>query len=100
MVHAAGLPCAYPTAYGAPADAGRLGDGETVLIHGAAGGVRSAAARVLGRAAARRSPATIGEHLPRASVCLAWAAREHRPDGLPVSEGPHVRTAVDARLRS
>lgn len=47
-MHAAGLSRAYPTACGAPADAGRLRDGETVLIHGGAGGVRSAAARVLG----------------------------------------------------
>ncbi|MFF4398784.1 zinc-binding alcohol dehydrogenase family protein [Streptomyces sp. NPDC001480] len=44
--HAAGVPCVYPTAYGVLADAGRLRDGETVLIHAAAGGVGSAAARI------------------------------------------------------
>ncbi|MFF3617240.1 zinc-binding dehydrogenase [Streptomyces sp. NPDC002580] len=36
----------YPTAYGVPADAGRLREGESVLIHAAAGGVGSAAARI------------------------------------------------------
>ncbi|OIJ63269.1 quinone oxidoreductase family protein [Streptomyces mangrovisoli] len=46
LAQAAGVPCVYPTAYGVLTDAGRLRAGETVLVHAAAGGVGSAAARI------------------------------------------------------
>lgn len=46
LAQAAGLPCVFPTAYGVLTDAGGLRAGESVLIHAAAGGVGSAAARI------------------------------------------------------
>jgi NADPH:quinone reductase-like Zn-dependent oxidoreductase len=50
---AAGLPIAGETAYRALHEAGRLARGQTVLIHGAAGGVGSAAAQIAAAAGAR-----------------------------------------------
>jgi NADPH2:quinone reductase len=43
---AASVPCVFPAAYGVLDDAGRLRPGESVLIHPAAGGVGSVAARI------------------------------------------------------
>lgn len=57
---AAGLPCVFPTAYGVVLDAGRLRAGETVLIHAAAGGVGSAAARIARSLGADRVFGTVG----------------------------------------
>ena len=57
---AAGLPCVFPTAYGVLHDAGRLRAGETVLIHAAAGGVGSAAARIARTLGAGRIFGTVG----------------------------------------
>jgi NADPH:quinone reductase len=57
---AAGLPCVFPTAYGVLLDAGRLRAGETVLIHAAAGGVGSAAARIARALGADRVFGTVG----------------------------------------
>lgn len=57
---AAGLPCVFPTAYGVLHDAGRLRPGETVLIHAAAGGVGSAAARIARTLNAGRIFGTVG----------------------------------------
>lgn len=57
---AAGVPCAHPTAYGALSDAGRLRPGESVLIHAAAGGVGTAAARIARTLGARRVYGTVG----------------------------------------
>ncbi|MEU1409166.1 zinc-binding dehydrogenase [Streptomyces sp. NPDC005728] len=58
--HAAGVPCVYPTAYGVLTDAGRLRHGETVLIHAAAGGVGSAAARIARALGAELVLGTVG----------------------------------------
>ncbi|MFD4507201.1 zinc-binding alcohol dehydrogenase family protein [Streptomyces sp. NPDC058457] len=60
LAHAAGVPCVYPTAYGVLTDAGRLHPGETVLIHAAAGGVGSAAARIARTLGASRVFGTVG----------------------------------------
>ncbi|MEV6028475.1 zinc-binding dehydrogenase [Streptomyces sp. NPDC052036] len=60
LASAAGVPCVYPTAYGVLADAGRIRDGETVLIHAAAGGVGSAAARIARTLGASRVFGTVG----------------------------------------
>ncbi|TCC49833.1 quinone oxidoreductase [Kribbella capetownensis] len=57
---AAGLPCVFPTAYGVLHDAGRLRAGDTVLIHAAAGGVGSAAARIARTLGADRIFGTVG----------------------------------------
>ncbi|MER5787600.1 zinc-binding dehydrogenase [Streptomyces sp. NPDC001980] len=57
---AAGVPCVFPTAYGVLTDAGRLREGETVLIHAAAGGVGSAAARIARALGAARVLGTVG----------------------------------------
>jgi NADPH:quinone reductase-like Zn-dependent oxidoreductase len=50
---AAGVPIAAETAYRALHEAGRLAAGQTVLIHGAAGGVGSAAVQIAKAAGAR-----------------------------------------------
>lgn len=50
---AAGLPTAAETAYRALHEAGRIARGQTVLIHGAAGGVGSAAVQIAKAAGAR-----------------------------------------------
>lgn len=57
---AAGVPCVFPTAYGVLLDAGRLRAGETVLVHAAAGGVGSAAARIARTLGAARVFGTVG----------------------------------------
>jgi NADPH2:quinone reductase len=57
---AAGLPCVYPTAFGVLNDAGRLREGEDVLIHSAAGGVGSAAAQLARELGASRVYGTVG----------------------------------------
>ncbi|WP_336111417.1 quinone oxidoreductase family protein [Streptomyces sp. PTD9-10] len=60
LAHAAGVPCVCPTGYGVLADAGRLRDGETVLIHAAAGGIGSAAARIARALGANLVQGTVG----------------------------------------
>lgn len=60
LAHAAGVPCVYPTAYGVLTDAGRLREGESVLIHAAAGGVGSAAARIARALGAAHVFGTVG----------------------------------------
>jgi NADPH:quinone reductase-like Zn-dependent oxidoreductase len=50
---AAGVPIAAETAYRALHEAGRIAQGQTVLIHGAAGGVGSAAVQIAKAAGAR-----------------------------------------------
>ena len=60
LADAAGVPCVYPTAFGVLTDAGRLRPGEDVLIHAAAGGVGSAAARIARSLGARRVYGTVG----------------------------------------
>ncbi|TVZ78001.1 zinc-binding dehydrogenase [Streptomyces sp. BK340] len=60
LASAAGVPCVYPTAYGVLEDAGRLRAGETVLIHAAAGGVGSAAARIARALGAAHVFGTVG----------------------------------------
>ncbi|MEV6765946.1 zinc-binding dehydrogenase [Streptomyces sp. NPDC051105] len=60
LAHAAGVPCVYPTAYGVLTEAGRLHEGDTVLIHAAAGGVGSAAARIARARGAARVFGTVG----------------------------------------
>ncbi|MEY9871998.1 NADPH2:quinone reductase [Streptacidiphilus sp. MAP12-33] len=60
LADAAAVPCVYPTAYGVLTDAGRLQGGETVLIHAAAGGVGSAAARIARALGAARVFGTVG----------------------------------------
>ncbi|MER5197285.1 quinone oxidoreductase family protein [Streptomyces sp. NPDC002755] len=66
---AAGLPCVYPTAFGVLKDAGRLRDGEDVLIHSAAGGVGSAAVQLARESGAGRVYGTVGsvEKIPYAA---------------------------------
>lgn len=60
---AAGIPIAAETAYRALHEAGRLARGQTVLIHGAAGGVGSAAVQVAKAAGARViGTASAGNH--------------------------------------
>lgn len=59
LTDAAGVPCVYPTAYGVLAHAGRLRSGDEVLIHAAAGGVGSAAARIARLLGARRVYGTV-----------------------------------------
>ncbi|HEX4221523.1 MAG TPA: zinc-binding dehydrogenase [Pseudonocardiaceae bacterium] len=61
LAQAAGLPCVFPTAYGAVTDAGRLRAGDSVLIHAAAGGVGSAAAGIARALGARRVFGTVGD---------------------------------------
>ncbi|GGS90051.1 quinone oxidoreductase family protein [Streptomyces cinerochromogenes] len=65
---AAGLPCVYPTAFGLLKDAGRLREGEHVLIHSAAGGVGFAAAQLARELGAGRIYGTVGsvEKIPYA----------------------------------
>jgi NADPH2:quinone reductase len=60
LADAAGVPCVYPTAYGVLTNAGRFQGGETVLIHSAAGGVGSAAARIARRLGAASVLGTVG----------------------------------------
>ncbi len=60
LSHAAGVPCVYPTAYGIVLDVGRLRAGESVLIHAAAGGVGSAAARIARSLGAAAVYGTVG----------------------------------------
>ncbi len=50
---AAGVPIAAETAYRALHEAGKIERGQTVLIHGAAGGVGSAAVQIAKAAGAR-----------------------------------------------
>jgi NADPH:quinone reductase-like Zn-dependent oxidoreductase len=57
---AAGLPCVFPTAYGVLQDAGRLREGETVLVHAAAGGVGSAAVQLARELGASKVFGTVG----------------------------------------
>jgi NADPH:quinone reductase-like Zn-dependent oxidoreductase len=57
---AAGLPCVFPTAFGLLQDAGRLREGEVVLIHAAAGGVGSAAAQLARGLGASQVLGTVG----------------------------------------
>ncbi|MGW0190116.1 quinone oxidoreductase family protein [Streptomyces sp. NPDC003362] len=66
---AAGLPCVYPTAFGVLKDAGRLREGEDVLIHSAAGGVGFAAAQLARELGAGRVYGTVGsvEKIPYAA---------------------------------
>ncbi|MEU1519816.1 zinc-binding dehydrogenase [Streptomyces sp. NPDC005811] len=66
---AAALPCVYPTAFGVLKDAGRLREGEDVLIHSAAGGVGSAAAQLARDMGAGRVYGTVGsvEKIPYAA---------------------------------
>ncbi|MGW2780337.1 quinone oxidoreductase family protein [Streptomyces populi] len=66
---AAGLPCVYPTAFGVLKDAGRLREGEDVLIHSAAGGVGSAAVQLARELGAGRVYGTVGsaEKIPYAA---------------------------------
>lgn len=66
LAHAAGVPCVFPTAYGALLDAGRLRAGETVLVHAAVGGVGSAAARIARKLGAERVFGTVGSPDKRA----------------------------------
>ncbi|MEV5313717.1 zinc-binding dehydrogenase [Streptomyces sp. NPDC052610] len=66
---AAGLPRVYPTAFGVLKDAGRLREGEDVLIHSAAGGVGFAAAQLARELGAGRVYGTVGsaEKIPYAA---------------------------------
>ncbi|MFC7830887.1 zinc-binding alcohol dehydrogenase family protein [Streptomyces sp. NPDC057375] len=69
MAQAAGIPCVFPTAFGVLKDAGRLRMGDDVLIHSAAGGVGSAAARLARELGAGRVYGTVGsaEKIPYAA---------------------------------
>ncbi|MEU1669442.1 zinc-binding dehydrogenase [Streptomyces sparsogenes] len=69
LAQAAGLPCVYPTAFGVLKDAGRLREGEDVLIHSAAGGVGFAAAQLARELGAGRVYGTVGsaEKIPYAA---------------------------------
>ncbi|HEY3505751.1 MAG TPA: zinc-binding dehydrogenase [Actinocatenispora sp.] len=60
LVDAAGVACVYVTAYGILTDAGRMRPGDTVLVHAAAGGVGSAAARLARLLGADRVYGTVG----------------------------------------
>lgn len=66
---AAGLPCVYPTAFGVLGDAGRLREGEDVLIHSAAGGVGTAAVQLARASGAGKVYGTVGsaEKIPYAA---------------------------------
>ncbi|MET8859728.1 zinc-binding dehydrogenase [Streptomyces sp. NPDC004579] len=66
---AAGLPCVWPTAFGLLRDAGRLREGEDILIHSAAGGVGSAAVQLARELGAGRVYGTVGsaEKIPYAA---------------------------------
>ncbi|MER6272383.1 zinc-binding dehydrogenase [Streptomyces sp900105755] len=93
MAVAAGVPCVYPTAYGVLTDAGRLREGETVLIHAAVGGVGSAAARIARALGASRVLGTVG------SATKTQAAAELGYDALLVREdfADAVREATAGR---
>ncbi|GGO99020.1 polysaccharide lyase family protein [Wenjunlia tyrosinilytica] len=93
LAHAAGVPCVYPTAYGVLADAGRLRDGETVLIHGTAGGVGSAAARTARALGAARVFGTVGSpEKAQLAAALGYDALFARDDFLDA-----VREATGSR---
>ena len=84
---AAGLAIAYGTAYGALVWAGRLQAGETLLVHGAAGGVGLAAVEC-GRALGARVVATA-----RGAAHLK-VAKAHGAEALIDTAGEDVRTRV------
>jgi NADPH2:quinone reductase len=86
-VTAASLPIAYGTAYGALVWAGRLRAGETLVVHGAAGGVGLATVEV-GRALGASVIATA-----RGAERLKVAATHGAQHGLD-SEGADLRAAI------
>jgi NADPH:quinone reductase-like Zn-dependent oxidoreductase len=110
---AAGLPLAGLTAYQAVVRALRVRDGETMLIHGASGGVGSLAAqiavargaRVLGSASPRNHAylASLGAEPVRHGPALAAEVRGLAPGGVDVVlhvAGPQALAATDAVGRS
>ncbi len=99
---AASLPVVFATAWRALVDLGRLESGETVLIHGGAGGVGLAALRIA-RARGARVFATAGSPAKRRLLTLLGAERVFDSRGLDFADGVMAATGgegVDVVLNS
>jgi NADPH:quinone reductase len=84
---AGGFPEVFTTAHDAVFTQAELGCGERLLVHGAAGGVGSAAVQ-LGRAAGARVTATVRREELRAAVAELGAAEVIAPEGFE-EHGPY-----------
>jgi NADPH2:quinone reductase len=101
LAQAAGLPCVFPTAYGVLTDAGRLRAGESVLIHAAAGGVGSAAARIAQSLGATSVFGTVGgapgkvEHARALGYDAVFPRDEFAKGVLEATDGRGVDVVLD-----
>jgi acyl transferase domain-containing protein/NADPH:quinone reductase-like Zn-dependent oxidoreductase/short-subunit dehydrogenase/acyl carrier protein len=99
---AASLPVVFATAWRGLVDLGRLEAGETVLIHGGAGGVGLAALQIA-RARGARAFATAGSAAKRRLLTLLGAERAFDSRGLDFAEAVMAATGgqgVDVALNS